>query len=622
MRPLSAFFRSTRASLNGPGLKRRELKRTSLRYVALVMFAVTAVRSEAPATDSRNSITPDTNTHFHFEPPATLAAWEHRRDELRAQILTAAGLSPMPAKTALHPQIFGRIDGPGYTIEKVLLDTFPNYYLGGNLYRPTGPGRHPGILLAHGHWPYGRLEAQQLCNPQALAGTLAKAGLVVFMYDMVGYNDTIQTPHKFGGDSEQLWSFGPLGLQLWNSIRALDFISALPQVDADNVGMTGPSGGATQTLLLTAIEDRLKFTSPVNMISAYMQGGDTCENAPGLRIGTNNVEIGAMAAPRPMLVVSATGDWTKHVPQEEFPAIRKVYELYGKESDVSVVQIDAPHNLNEQSRNAVERFFSREILRRPDADSLTENGIPTEGLNEMLALFNRAAPAQALTYSELFASWRKRAEEQMNALTDVNELRQVLTRTLGVAWPGNVMRQQAGDGRIVLSRKGVGDRVPGFYQHHGKRGSLVLDAGGSEAAQEVIRQKKLASAGETVLAIDAFQTGAAVAPRDRSRPHFLTFNLTDDANRVQDVLTVLRFLNAEGCTSIDIYADAKSAWWAEFAAAVAPADVRITLHNPAGSLVDSEAAYLERFNVPGILRAGGLRTADRLLKARAGGGEQ
>jgi dienelactone hydrolase len=590
--------------------------RLGLTGLLLAAVAAAVAASNVPASDVRNTVTPGTNTHFTFQAPATLDAWKQRRDHLRRQILAAAGLLPMPAKTAMHPQIFGRMNAPGYTIEKVLLDTLPDYYLGGNLYRPAAGGRHPGVLLAHGHWTYGRLEAQQLCNAQALAGTLAKAGFVVFMYDMVGYNDTIQTPHKFGGPSEQLWSFGPLGLQLWNSTRALDFISELADVDANSIGMTGPSGGGTQTFLLTAVDDRLKFTAPINMISAYMQGGDACENAPGLRVGTNNVEIGAMAAPRPMLVVSATGDWTKHVPQEEFPALRKVYQLYGKEANTSVVQFNAPHNMNEQSRNAVERFFAKEILDAPDADSITEKGIPTEGLNDMLALFNRTEPAHALTYSELFALWRKRSEEQMTQLTDIEQLRSVLAATLGVSWPDKVIKQGAGGGRIVLGRAGAGDRVSGIYQHHRKHAVLVLDGGGSDAAKTVAEQKHLASKGETLLAIDAFQTGAAVTPRDRSGQYFLTFNLSDDANRVQDVLTALRFLAGEGCTFIDIYADAKSAWWAEFAAAVAPKDVALALHTPNGSLVDSEAAYLSDFNVPGILRAGGLRTADRLIKAR------
>src|SRR5690348_6667908 len=150
-------------------------------FVLLVASALAA--SQVPASDARNTVTPGTNTHFRFDAPATLEAWQHRRAHLRTQILAAAGLLPLPEKTGMHQQMFCRMAVPGYTIVKVLLDTLPDYYLGGNLYRPNAPGRHPGVLLAHGHWIYGRLEAQQLCNAQALAGTLAKAGFVVFMYD-------------------------------------------------------------------------------------------------------------------------------------------------------------------------------------------------------------------------------------------------------------------------------------------------------------------------------------------------------------------------------------------------------------------------------------------------------
>ena len=90
---------------------------------------------------------------------------------------------------------------------------------------------------------------------------------------MVGYTDTTQTPHVFGGPREELWSFGPLGLQLWNSIRVIDFLQSLPDVDPDRIAATGASGGGTQTFLLTAVDDRVKVSAPVNMISAIMQGG-------------------------------------------------------------------------------------------------------------------------------------------------------------------------------------------------------------------------------------------------------------------------------------------------------------------------------------------------------------
>lgn len=587
-----------------------------LRVTCLLLSVFSLCAAEIPDQDVRNTNVPNTDTHFVFAPPATLEAWQERRELLKRQILNAAGLDPLPAKAPLHPQIFGRMVRQGYTVEKVLIDTFPNYYLGGNLFRPSAAGRHPAVLLAHGHWPYGRLENEPLCTPQALAASLARTGFVVFMYDMVGYDDTLQTPHDFGSDSERLWSFGPLGLQLWNSMRAVDFVSALPDVDPSNVGMTGPSGGGTQTMMLTAVDDRIRFAAPVNMVSAYMQGGDTCENAPGLRVGTNNVEIAAMAAPRPMLVVSATGDWTKHVPVEEFPEIQKVYDLYGKKDSVSVVQFDAPHNLNQQSRIAVERYFAKTILHAPDAGSIDEHGIHTESLPDMLALFERTLPAQAVTYRQLFEFWRRESDAQISALDDLARLRQLLADTLEVNWPGEVLRRKTGGNRIVLSRKRIGDRVPAYYEHHGREAVLMVNPAGAEAARKIAQSRGLTAQGQTLLAIDAFQTGEAVAPRDRSHPHFLAFNRSDDSNRVQDVLTALRFLVAQHCSTIDVYAEGSAAWWAEFATSVAPNDVFIRLHMPNQSLVDSEAAYLTNFNVPGILRVGGLHTADRLIKAR------
>ncbi|MCP5114302.1 MAG: hypothetical protein GY953_26020, partial [bacterium] len=208
---------------------------------------------------------------------------------------------------------------------KVYLETLPGYYLAGNLYRPTvRNGRHPAVLKPHGHWAYGRLEHQPLNSTLTLGSNLARQGFVVFAYDRVGYTDTVQTPHKFDGKPEQLWMFHPLGLQTWNSIRALDFLESLPDVDPKRLSITGASGGGTQTFVLAALDDRIQASAPVNMVSAIMQGGCVCENAPGLRVGTFNVEFAAMMAPRPMLVVASTQDWTQNVPREEYPDIKKI----------------------------------------------------------------------------------------------------------------------------------------------------------------------------------------------------------------------------------------------------------------------------------------------------------
>ena len=129
---------------------------------------------------------------------------------------------------------------------KVPIETLPGVYLGGNLYRPlkaAPAGGFPAVLSPHGHWNYGRLEHTNIASVPARCINLARQGYVVLAYDMVGYTDTVQTPHAFGDEPrDQLWSFGPLQLQLWNSIRVLDFLQTLPDVRVSVVLAEVPAG--------------------------------------------------------------------------------------------------------------------------------------------------------------------------------------------------------------------------------------------------------------------------------------------------------------------------------------------------------------------------------------------
>lgn len=558
------------------------------------------------AQDSRNTNLPGTDTHFTMPVYKTRAEWEARAALLRKQILSAAGLLPMPEKTPLHAQVFGRISHPDYTIEKVLLETLPGYYLGGNLYRPAGkPGRHPGVVTPHGHWVYGRLEHTPTASVPARCINLARQGYVAFAYDMVGLNDTIQTTHDFTGKREQLWSFTPLGLQLWNSIRALDFLQSLPDVDPERIAATGASGGGTQTFLLTAVDARVKVSAPVNMLSAIMQGGCVCENAPNLRVGAFNLEIGALMAPRPMLMVAATGDWTRNTPKEEYPAIRSIYELYGKPENLETVQIDAPHNYNQQSREAVYRFFAARLLN--DAPkTISEKNVKVERLQDMLALHGRTLPPNALTYEGLLKEWIAASEAQTEATSDHAALRERLSYALMAEWPAEVNSRTEGE-HIALSRPGKGDRVPGIWLPGRRPAALVVHPEGAEAARRTPEARKLIAAGRAVLAIDAFQTGTAVAPRDESATHFLTFNKSDDANRVQDILTALAFLKE---SNVELVGTGNAGIWCLFAAAVAPTPVNLNADLQGFSGSDDD--FIRRFFVPGIQRAGGLRAAQLL----------
>ncbi len=583
------------------------------RIVISGLLAV-SVFAQVPRQDIRNTHTPGTDTHMTLPTYKNLGEWEARKAHLREQILSASGLLPMPPRTELHPQVFGRIENGDYSIEKVLLETFPGYYLGGNLYRPLNrPGKHAGVITPHGHWTYGRLEHQDTFSGQTLGISLARQGYVSFAYDMVGYNDTVQTPHAFGSRAEQLWAWGPLGLQLWNSIRALDFVASLADVDATKLAVTGASGGATQAFLLTAIDDRIRYSAPVNMVSAVMQGGDFCENQPGLRLDTNNMEIAAMFAPRPMLLVSATGDWTRDVPKEVYPAIRKIYQLYGKPDLLEVVQFDAPHNFNGASREAVYRFFGRQILGETDETRFREKPVRIEMLQSMLVLAGRPQPENALSYDLLYAQWQAIAKRQADASADHNTRVHHLRMALATQWPTRVMEEAEGE-RIVLSRPEIGDRVPGLWIPGKGDAALVIDANGSAAARDSEQVRNLVRAGRPVLMLDAFQTGSAVAPRDRSHKFFLTFNRSDDANRVQDILTALAYLHARYPGKIDLFGVGRAAIWAEFAAAVAPVPVALTAD--LSRFKGDDQAFLDEFFVPGIQRAGGLNLAKMLNAGR------
>ncbi len=580
----------------------------TMRLCIAFSIACLAVQAQIPATDSRNTDLPDTRTHFAPRHYATLAEWETRKAELRKQILSAAGLMPMFPKNDLHPEIFGRVQGRDYTIEKVLLETLPGYYLGGNLYRPSKPapaGGFPAVVSPHGHWSYGRLENTDIASVPARCISLAHQGYVVFSFDMVGYNDTLQTPHDFGNNPrDELWDFGSLGLQLWNAIRAVDFVAALPDVNPGRIGATGASGGATQTLLLSAVDDRIQFSAPANMISFLYQGGGVCENAPSLRVGANNVEFAAMMAPRPMLMTGATGDWTRNMEQEEYPAVRAIYQLYGKAGNVASWFQNAPHNYNQPNREAMYAFFGRRVLGETDAARFKEGTIHVAPLQDMLALDNRTLPAGAIAFEQVNALWTKMSAAQSG------DARERLTLALAAEWPSHVLSQIDGE-RVLLGREGKGDRIPGIWVKGSNPPALVIHPEGAEAARRTPEVAHLIQSGRAVLMLDAFQTGSAVAPRDRSARMFLTFNKSDDANRVQDILTALAWLNTPKTLLVGI---GKAGVWTLFAAALArePVDLRADLANFTGTDED----YIAGFFVPGIQRAGGLRAARELAGLR------
>ncbi|ASO05908.1 alpha/beta hydrolase family protein [Arenibacter algicola] len=284
-----------------------------------------------------------------------LESWEQRALRIKKGITDGMQLDKMPKITGnFNPIIRNTRIMDGYIVENIAIESFPGFFVTGNLYRPAEEkGKYAAILSPHGHMK----DKRYTDYIQWRCAALARMGAVVFAYDMVGYAESTQVNHKM-----------PIALllQTWNSKRVLEYLLSRPDVDSERVGMTGASGGGTQTFVLTAIDDRIKVAAPVVQVSAHFFGGCVCESGMPIHKSadhqTNNVEIAALCAPRPLLLVSDGSDWTRNTPRIEYPYIQKVYALYDAEHKVENVHLPAErHDYGYNKRTALYNFFDHHL---------------------------------------------------------------------------------------------------------------------------------------------------------------------------------------------------------------------------------------------------------------------
>ena len=411
--------------------------------------------------DRRVAPLKDLDGYFPFRNPDTKQGWQRRRVQLRQRLLVSQGIWPMPSKTPLKTVIHSRRRFDDYTLEKVYFESLPGFYVTGSLYRPLNKTRpRPAVLCPHGHWSNGRFHdagassvAKQIDEGaeqfkqggrsplQARCVHLARLGCVVFHYDMIGYADSVQISfelaHRFAKQRPEMnrpqrWGlFSPqaeshlqsvMGLQTINSIRAIDFLETLPDVDKSRIAVTGASGGGTQTFMLAAVDPRPAAAFPAVMVSTAMQGGCTCENACCLRVGTGNVEIAALFAPKP-LGLTAAKDWTQEMITKGFPELQAHYKMLGAADKVMLLsRIEFGHNYNQVSRQAMYQWFNKH-LQLGFKEVPPERDFPLLSSAD-LTVWNQEHPkptADADFERNLLQIWHRDTQQQLNKLIPTDE---------------------------------------------------------------------------------------------------------------------------------------------------------------------------------------------------------
>lgn len=305
------------------------------------------------------------------------ATWEARRDTLRKEVRERLGIDKLlPLCSKEKPEYSKIRKFDGYTVQNFRLKTANGHTVCGSIYAPTSKGKHPLIICPNGHFSNGRYGKVQ----QLRLGTLARMGAICVDYDLWGWGESAD---EVGSKAHQTPEAHVM--QALNGIRILDWMIQRKDVDTKRIGVNGGSGGGTQTVLLTVLDDRFTAANPVVSVSSWFDGGCPCESGMPIQLaggGTCNAELAAMFAPKPMMLVSDGGDWTSTTPELEYPYLQRIYGFYGATDKVSNIHLPKErHDFGDNKRNAVYKFFIDTF--NLDASKLDESKVTIEDENAL-----------------------------------------------------------------------------------------------------------------------------------------------------------------------------------------------------------------------------------------------
>ena len=452
--------------------------------------------------------------------PATLPEWNQRRAELRQQLQDALGRLP-EASGIPAVRLMGVLERDTYRVEKLLLETLPGIWMTCNAWVPRKAGRVPAVLCVHGHWPGAKTDP----HVQARCVGLAKLGFFVLSVDAFGAGERgIQTaPGEYHGEmtAATLVPSGKVlcGIQLYENMRAADYLQSRPEVDADRLGITGASGGGNQTMYAGAMDERIAAVVPVCSVGNYQAylgaACCLCETVPGALRFTEEEELLGLVAPRGLMVISATRDapqFSVAAAQVSVSGAASAFQLYEAGDSLRHQIIDSGHDYNREMREAMYGFMVRHLRGEGFGHPVSEPAQTLEAAADLHCFPDGQRPADWITLPQAAAELSRQAVVAAEQLT-ADERRQGLIEVLGLN-----QGETAGGVEVADSQEQSILFAP-------EPGILLQVSFGSRMVERVRKEKKISlrvvtdraavksMADEAVLELRATGTGAWASDR-------------------------------------------------------------------------------------------------------------
>ena len=336
---------------------------------------------------------------------ASRESWEPVRAKRLDEMRDMLGLLPWPTRTPLNVQITGKLDKGDYTVEKIAFESMPKIYVTGNLYVPKNrAGKLPAIVYVCGHSysPHGDKAMYQRHGI-----SFAKNGYVAIILDSIQIAETFALHHGVGWQEMPDWyarGYTPAGVEVWNAMRAIDYLETRVEVDQERIGMTGRSGGAAMSWFTAAVDQRVKAVAPVMGISTYEANvkNNTQRLHCDCMFAINSyfhdmMHQGALIAPRALMMAHGKKDALFPVAgYEEFEQrIGKLFGTYGVRESFSNVVVDTGHEDSTLLREKAIRFFDKHLLKAENRKlDMDYSDAPVEQLD----VFGGNVPANAQNF--------------------------------------------------------------------------------------------------------------------------------------------------------------------------------------------------------------------------------